>query len=52
MEPEVLVTLGDDLATFLLRIGKLANTIIAFSPINIKKIVRKVIIIYCTFIDE
>jgi|TARA_R110000737_G_scaffold310379_1_gene318969 hypothetical protein len=52
MEPEVLANLGDDFVAFLFRIGKLANTIIALSPINIKKIVRKVIIIYCPFTDE
>lgn len=52
MEPEVLATLGEDFVAFLFRVGKLANTIIALSPINIKKIVRKVIIIYCTFYRE
>ncbi|MFT6934864.1 MAG: hypothetical protein ACJAUQ_001255 [Maribacter sp.] len=45
MEPEVLVTLGAVFVAFLFRIGKLTKTIITLSPINIKKIVRKLIII-------
>ena len=51
MEPDDLATLGDCFVAFLLQIGRLANNITALSPIKIKKIVRKTIIILYPFID-